>query len=496
MKYKTLKRALQATLAVGAVSLVAPVVQVDAQGIGLRKLDQMLTPTSDRVDRGAKVYAQQCSSCHGVEGKGGAELASQFDPPPGAFDDGQWKYGGGVVQIYNAISKGEMVRQGVVADAPEEATAAHPKFPHLAYQDRWAVAHYVQSVAPNAPDDPAPVMEQAKFEAENGYCREELKSTISARITPGGEEQMATAAELYSAQCASCHGEEGMGNGPAAAALQPVPRNFHKADAKWTNGSSPLAIFNTLTNGIEGTSMAAYTSLSEDERWALSHYVRTWMPEEAKDEVSEEEVLNVCRNLSAPPKPPSIPVDLAMKALVEDYPEQRDMRIAEYGPALLGRSSNAAAGQATYTQYCSSCHGPNGAGSKQHGPYGAFPPYLYLSVSRLTPAMVGGTTDEFADRSLGGVHATLSDMTAASHLGKGAWQDLHAFVARFDGDGEVKFADEQPAVNTEGNAAGAVEDPAETSDSAATLEPVNPRSDVVEPAEAAPAEAEKTATQE
>lgn len=494
MKYKTLKRAMQATIAVGAIAVVAPVLEVDAQGIGLRKLDELMTPTQPRVDRGAKIYAQNCSSCHGDEGKGGAELASQFNPPPGGFTDGQWKYGGGLIQIYNAISKGEMTTQGPVADAAEAQVVEHPAFGYLAYQDRWAVAHYVRSVAPSPPQDPPAIVEQAKFEAENGYCRDELKSTISQRITPGGEEQMNTAKEIYAAQCASCHGEEGKGDGAAAAALQPAPRNFHKADVKWTNGSSPLAIFNTLTNGIEGTSMASYSSLSEDERWALSHYVRTWVPEEAKENVSDQEVLEVCRSLSAPPKPPAIPVNLAMKVLVEDAPQQKAMEIAEYGPVLLDRGANAAAGQSTYTRYCSDCHGPNGAGSKQHGPYGAFPPYLYLSVSRLTPAMAGGSVDEFASRSLGGVHATLSDMTSASHLSTTAWQNLHAFVARFDGGGQVKFADEVPAVNTEGE--GSEEDPALEPESANPEAPAKPAEEAADPAEATPAEAKDTASQE
>ncbi len=39
------------------------------------------------------------------------------------------------------------------------------------------------------------------------------------------------AEEIFSMRCTPCHGPEGRGNGPAAAALNPKPRNFH--DTTW-----------------------------------------------------------------------------------------------------------------------------------------------------------------------------------------------------------------------------------------------------------------------
>jgi mono/diheme cytochrome c family protein len=37
----------------------------------------------------------------------------------------------------------------------------------------------------------------------------------------------AEAKEIFASRCATCHGPEGMGNGPASAGLTPPPRNFH-----------------------------------------------------------------------------------------------------------------------------------------------------------------------------------------------------------------------------------------------------------------------------
>lgn len=41
----------------------------------------------------------------------------------------------------------------------------------------------------------------------------------------------AEAEETFSQRCATCHGTDGTGNGPAAANLNPKPRNY--SDAQW-----------------------------------------------------------------------------------------------------------------------------------------------------------------------------------------------------------------------------------------------------------------------
>lgn len=87
--------------------------------------------------------------------------------------------------------------------------------------------------------------------------------TPSAEIAAHGK-------ELFGQQCVSCHGAEGKGNGPAAAALNPPPRNFTVAEG-WKNGRKPSQIFGTLTKGLNA--MPAFASLGDEDRWALSHYV-------------------------------------------------------------------------------------------------------------------------------------------------------------------------------------------------------------------------------
>jgi mono/diheme cytochrome c family protein len=75
----------------------------------------------------------------------------------------------------------------------------------------------------------------------------------------------------YEVNCASCHGDKGLGDGVAAAALEPKPRNL-VAD-KFRQGSKPEQVFATLAKGVDGTTMVPFGHLPEDERWGLAYYV-------------------------------------------------------------------------------------------------------------------------------------------------------------------------------------------------------------------------------
>jgi len=75
----------------------------------------------------------------------------------------------------------------------------------------------------------------------------------------------------FEVNCASCHGPAGAGDGAAAAALDPKPRNLATAPLK--GGAKPAQIFDTLGKGIPGTAMIAFTHLPEVERWALAYHV-------------------------------------------------------------------------------------------------------------------------------------------------------------------------------------------------------------------------------
>ena len=82
---------------------------------------------------------------------------------------------------------------------------------------------------------------------------------------------------IFGQRCAFCHGPGGQGDGPAGAALQPVPTNFTKPDF-WT---SPAAtkLRDSIKNGKPGTAMVGFgPSLSAVELDNLTAFVQSLAP--------------------------------------------------------------------------------------------------------------------------------------------------------------------------------------------------------------------------
>jgi high-affinity iron transporter len=82
---------------------------------------------------------------------------------------------------------------------------------------------------------------------------------------------LARGAEVFRANCASCHGESGRGNGPLAKGMVPKPANL--SDPTTLLDQSPLDYFRRVTIGVVGTAMPAFeTRLSPEDRWAVALY--------------------------------------------------------------------------------------------------------------------------------------------------------------------------------------------------------------------------------
>jgi mono/diheme cytochrome c family protein len=88
---------------------------------------------------------------------------------------------------------------------------------------------------------------------------------------------------VYKSYCLSCHGVKGAGDGPAAATLTPKPRNLIAGG--WINGGTSQKLFETLQNGLEGTSMMGFKgAISKADRWALVHYIRSITEDKPEDD--------------------------------------------------------------------------------------------------------------------------------------------------------------------------------------------------------------------
>jgi mono/diheme cytochrome c family protein len=105
--------------------------------------------------------------------------------------------------------------------------------------------------------------------------------------------------KLYKANCSSCHGDNGKGDGPASAGLNPPPRNFTSKEG-WKNGTRLSQIYTTLQEGLPPSAMVSYDYLLPEQKIALAQYIRaTFIPNPENDSDADLQALDATYNLSA-----------------------------------------------------------------------------------------------------------------------------------------------------------------------------------------------------
>jgi mono/diheme cytochrome c family protein len=75
--------------------------------------------------------------------------------------------------------------------------------------------------------------------------------------------------KLYAQFCANCHGQNGRGDGPLAAALNPKPANLAERAGHHTDGDFAWKI----ANG-RGVMPAYKNQLTENQIWDLTHFIQ------------------------------------------------------------------------------------------------------------------------------------------------------------------------------------------------------------------------------
>lgn len=75
----------------------------------------------------------------------------------------------------------------------------------------------------------------------------ERPAAEAAPAAAAGDGPRQAALEIFKTRCYTCHGMEGMGDGPGSAGLSPAPRNFQDPD--WQAGVSDEHIANIIQYG-------------------------------------------------------------------------------------------------------------------------------------------------------------------------------------------------------------------------------------------------------
>ncbi len=88
---------------------------------------------------------------------------------------------------------------------------------------------------------------------------------------PDTAENVAAGRALYRATCLVCHGQSGLGDGPAAFALNPRPVNLRLHVPQHPDGFLEYWI----AEGVAGTQMPAWKDqLTHEQRWQIVRYLR------------------------------------------------------------------------------------------------------------------------------------------------------------------------------------------------------------------------------
>jgi caa(3)-type oxidase subunit IV len=168
--------------------------------------------------------------------------------------------------------------------------------------------------------------------------------------------------ELFAVNCVSCHGTEGYGDGPAAAAINPHPRNFHQ-DKDWVNGRKPTDVFKTLKTGVPGSMMASFATLPSDDRWALDAYVLSLGPKPPVSTTADLASVGIdpTKDSATEVAEVTIPVESAMHMMAMPSSPQKGSVIESASADTADQSP----GEMIYNQSCVSCHGAHGQGGQK-----------------------------------------------------------------------------------------------------------------------------------
>jgi mono/diheme cytochrome c family protein len=172
---------------------------------------------------GAAIYADKCAPCHGPTGRGNGPQASQLPNPPSPLGSSEFANQASLADWYRVVTQGNLER-------------FMPPFASLTDRERWDVVAYAFSL-----------------------------STSAEQITRGQE--------IYQANCASCHGIRGEGDGPEASSLSILPKDF--TNQEYIAAKTGMQLFQGITEGIAPDMPAYAEELTDNARWDLVAYLRS-----------------------------------------------------------------------------------------------------------------------------------------------------------------------------------------------------------------------------
>lgn len=156
--------------------------------------------------------------------------------------------------------------------------------------------------------------------------------------------------KLYERYCATCHGPQGAGDGPAAYLLSPKPRDFTRGEFRLVTTGNGVPtdddLLRVITNGMPGSAMPPWDRLAEEDRRLLVGKVQ---------QLWRDGLARIYREGGTE----AADVETYVR---EDTTPGAPVALAGGGePTLI----QVARGRMVYSQACASCHGASGRGESK-----------------------------------------------------------------------------------------------------------------------------------
>ncbi|MFQ5934220.1 MAG: c-type cytochrome [Dehalococcoidia bacterium] len=233
---------------------------VTAQGAALESSKQKPSPTL--VRSGKRLYERRCLFCHGPHGEGNGPVSRGIFPKPRSFTQGIFK-------IRSTPSGSPPTDEDLLQTLKRGMPGTMmPSFSNLKEEQLWSLVYYVKSffTEPDAPSpEPFPIPEERPLPSAESITR--------------GQDL------FLEAECWSCHGLWGRGDGPSSEEMvddwgYPIRVADLNQPKLLRGGSSARELYRAIATGVGGTPMPSYgDSINSEQMWDLVNYLQSRMTE-------------------------------------------------------------------------------------------------------------------------------------------------------------------------------------------------------------------------